>query len=238
MRCLYLYVEGATELTFADLVLKPHLATFEVFVEIMRAEHGRTKGKIHKGGVTRYAPFQRGLRTLLKTHAKRPDVTVSTMIDLYALPHDFPGWERANELRNDPYQRVECLEQELAQDIEPNVARFVPYVQLHEYEALLFADITKLGTVYPDQQAAVEQLSAIARAQPNPELINDGPQTAPSKRIIAQIPDYEGAKVVFGSQVAESIGLVALRARCKHFNDWVAKLECLGQPPIPEQTGE
>ena len=36
------------------------------------------------------------------------------MIDLYALPTDFPGWEEAEKSRIDPYARVAHLEQALA----------------------------------------------------------------------------------------------------------------------------
>lgn len=71
MRHLYLYVEGQTELTFADVVLKPHLAPFQVYLFVMKAIHSRSKGKVYKGGVTRYDSFERGLRSLVKQHAKR-----------------------------------------------------------------------------------------------------------------------------------------------------------------------
>jgi hypothetical protein len=86
MRQLYLYVEGQTEQTFADVVLKPHLAQFQVyFMGAILAEFGRKKKKISRGGVAKYIPFKRGLLSLIKQH-DRPGVTVSTMIDLYALP--------------------------------------------------------------------------------------------------------------------------------------------------------
>lgn len=238
MRHLYLYVEGQTELTFADVVLKPHLAPFQVYLSVMKAIHSRSKGKVYKGGVTRYDSFERGLRNLVKQHAKRADVTISTMIDLYALPADFPGWEEAEKSRIDPYARVAHLEHALANDIEPDPGRFIPYIQLHEYEALLFADPGRLDLFYAEHANQIAELQKIADEQPNPELINDGKHTAPSKRIIAHLPDYDGAKPVVGPQVAERIGLPTLRAKCRHFDDWVKSLEALGQPVTSAGTGE
>ncbi|MEA5419667.1 DUF4276 family protein [Spirulina sp. CCNP1310] len=72
-------------------------------------------------------------------------------------------------------------------------------------------------------------LQAIASQYQTPELINDGLQTAPSKRIIAQFPDYGKAKSTFGPQLAEKIGLQVIRSTCPHFNQWLSKLECLGR---------
>jgi Domain of unknown function (DUF4276) len=86
MRHLYLYVEGQTEQTFADAVLGPHLAQFEVYLMgAVLAEFGRKKQKVSRGGGACYIPFKRGLTSLIKQH-DRPGVTISTMIDLYALP--------------------------------------------------------------------------------------------------------------------------------------------------------
>jgi hypothetical protein len=231
MRQLYLYVEGQTEQTFADTVLMPHLALFEVYLMgCILVEHSRAKGRTHRGGVTRYEPFKRGLLSILKQH-DRPDVTISTMVDLYSLPNTFPGWEEAKKLRGDPQSRVASLEQSLAADINSNRERFIPYIQLHEYEALLFADPEKMSLYYAEQPNAISELQRIADAHENPELINDGESTAPSKRIIAHLPDYEGAKVVVGPQVAEIIGLDTLRAKCPHFSEWVKALEQLGRSP-------
>ncbi len=59
----------------------------------------------------------------------------------------------------------------------------------------------------------------------NPELINDGKFTAPSKRIIKEIPEYD--KVNAGPLIVEKIGLDVLRRGCPHFNEWLTKLEDL-----------
>ena len=61
----------------------------------------------------------------------------------------------------------------------------------------------------------------------SPELIDDGSQTSPSKRIVAEIPEYDGMKVSAGPIVAERIGLPTLRAKCKHFNAWLDQIGSL-----------
>ena len=130
---LYLYVEGQTEQVFATNVLAPYLAHYGVYLMgPVLAEISRRK----RGGVLSYEPFRNGLRSLLKQH-HRPGVWFSSMIDLYSLPKNFPEWEKAAERRHDPNARVTHLEEALASDIGDR--RFIPYIQLHEFEALLFA---------------------------------------------------------------------------------------------------
>ena len=51
MARLYLFAEGLTEQTFADTVLKPHLANFGVYMQKPTLiAHSRKKGRIHRGG--------------------------------------------------------------------------------------------------------------------------------------------------------------------------------------------
>ena len=68
------------------------------------------------------------------------------MFDLYGLPSDFPGYAKAAE-ELDPYSRVNVLENALQESI--NDWRFTPYIQIHEFESLLFSDIEKLGIRFP-----------------------------------------------------------------------------------------
>ena len=104
--------------------------------------------------------------------------------------------------------------------------RFVPYLQLHEFEALLFSDPEKLEERFDRHSTEIRRLVQIAE-QSNPELINDGIETAPSKRIIREIPEYESDKASSGPIVAERIGLTTLRMKCLHFSEWIGKLEAL-----------
>ncbi|MEG4281904.1 DUF4276 family protein [Microcoleus sp. A006_D1] len=186
--------------------------------------HAKKKGQVHRGGGRKYGPMKNDIMRFLKQE-KAPDVFFTTMIDLYALHPDFPGLAESESLRQDPIQRVEFLEQRFAEDIDD--ARFIPYVQLHEYEAYLFSDPTCFEYLDAGRTKEIEALQAIANQHRTPELINDGPQTSPSKRIIALFPDYGKAKSVFGSQLAEQIGLQVIRSKCSHFNKWLSRLESL-----------
>ena len=147
------------------------------------------------------------------------------MIDLYAIAPDFPGLTESESLHQNPIKRVELLEQRFAEDISDY--RFIPYIQLHEYEAYLFAAPTCFEYLDAGCTKEIEALQAIANQYETPELINDGQQTATSKRIIARFPDYEKAKPAFAPQLAERIGLEVIQSRCPHFNTWLLRLESL-----------
>ena len=222
---LYLFAEGVTESTFADTVLKPHLANFGIYLHPpVLIAHARKKGRVHRGGGRKYMPMKKDILRFL-AQEKGADVYFTTMIDLYAIHADFPGLAEAEKLRHNPYKRVDALEQSFANDIGDG--RFVPYIQLHEYEAYLFSDPTCFQHFYDGHNRQISALKAIADKHATPELINDGPNSAPSKRIIAELPDYEGAKSAIGPQVAERIGLDMIRGKCPHFAAWVRRLEML-----------
>jgi hypothetical protein len=222
---LYLFAEGPTELTFADIVLKPHLANFGVYLHRpVLIAHARKKGRVHRGGGRKYTPMKNDILRLL-AQEKGEDVFFTTMIDLYAIHADFPGLTGAEKLRHMPYARVEALEQAFSEDICDG--RFLPYIQLHEYEAYLFSDPTWFAYFYDHHSRQIAALKAIADNHDTPELIDDGPNSAPSKRIIAQLPDYEDAKAAIGPQVGELIGLEVIRGKCPHFAAWVSRLEIL-----------
>jgi hypothetical protein len=227
MARLYLFAEGQTEQTFATTVLQPHLWKFDVYLQsAVLIAHATKKGVVHRGGGRRYIPLKNDIRRFL-AQEKADDVFFTTMIDLYALPAGFPGRDDAEKLRHTPEKRVEALEKAFAADIgDP---RFVPYIQLHEYEAYLFSDPEKFRFFYDRHAQAISALKAIAEIEATPELIDDGAHSAPSKRIVAVLPDYEGAKPVIGPKVAELIGLDTIRSKCPHFAAWLSHLEQLAK---------
>ena len=105
--------------------------------------------------------------------------------------------------------------------------RFVPYIQLHEFEALLFSDPAAFTEMFPNREGAIAQLTDIRKKFHSPEDINDGQLTAPSKRILNVLPDYQ--KSVAGILIAQRIGLAKIRSECGHFNDWLIKLIALAE---------
>lgn len=220
---LYITAEGPTEREFALKILRPHLAQYHVFVAARGVLTSKDKraGRQYRGGLTNYLKAKNDIQTWLKEDS-RTNCRFSTMFDFYALPNDFPDFTNAQK-KTDPYQKIAFLEAALAQDIGDS--RFIPYIQLHEFEALILADAQKLDWEYLEHDRAIANLVAMV-GDGNPELINDGAETAPSKRILKQIPEYD--KVTAGWTVVEQIGLATLRHKCPHFNEWLTRLEQLG----------
>lgn len=225
MTRLYLFAEGSTEQTFASTVLRPHLAEHGVYMRNpVLIAHAHKKQRTHRGGGRNFHAMQKDIVRFLRQDAAG-DAFFTTMIDLYALHRGFPGSEAAQAYRGDPYRRVQMLEESWGE--ETNDDRFIPHVQLHEYEAYLFSDIAVLSHFYGNQPQAVNRLQMSVGSVHSPEMIDDGPQTAPSKRIISFIPQYEADKVTVGVQAAARIGLPEIRRRCPHFARWLERLEGL-----------
>ena len=124
---------------------------------------------------------------------------------------------------------VEALVKALRRTIDPEpLIRFVPYIQMHEFEALMFSDPAAFADSI-GQPSLRKDFSAIRQQFETPEHIDNSPVTAPSKRILALYPAYE--KPLMGETAAKAIGLPKIRQECPLFNDWLAKLESL--PPLP-----
>lgn len=219
---LYLTVEGQAEKAFADAVLSPHLAARNIEVKPRVVVTNRKLGK--RGGVLDFDRIHGDLVRLMRQD-RQPEARFTTMIDLYALPPEFPGWDEARK-KNLPSDRVTVLETALAKHLADD--RFIPHIQLHEFETLLFCDLGQLELRMADSHAGIAALAKeVARL--NPEDINEGATTAPSKRIIRHIPIYERNKVRVGAAAAAAIGLHSLRAKCPHFDSWIAALENLSE---------
>ncbi len=222
---LHITAEGLTEKRFGNNVLVPHLGNrFQVVTDVRSVKTGRKHGQDCRGGLLGYEKAKNDIQSWMRKERNNIEVRFTTMFDLYALPNDFPGYPEAAHC-GDPYQRVAVLESALARDMGDE--RFIPYIQLHEFEALILADPQTLDSVYMDETSAIVRLVELTRGA-NPEEINDGPDTAPSKRIIAEIPAYEKQKAAVGPFVAEKIGLDVLRQRCRHFHEWMETMERLG----------
>jgi len=220
---LHIIAEGQTEEEFVKTILAEHLANFNVITDVHCVTTKRTKTQVHRGGLVNYEKAKKDILLWLKQE-KGKDVRFTTMLDLYALPNEFPQIDEAKRI-SDPYQKVKKLETALADNI--NDYRFIPYIQLHEFEALILSDPSKLIDRFPEYDKSVQELVAICKKYSSPELINDGETTAPSKRIIQFIPSYKGAKVSVAPLMVQKIGLPTIRSQCPHFNEWLIQLENL-----------
>ena len=217
---LYITVEGQTEKAFADQALTPHFANYNIEVKPRVVLTNRKLGK--RGGILDFAKIKGDL-TRLMHQDRHPEARFTTMIDFYALPAAFPGWEEARS-KNSPVDRVRVLEESLQSQFGDN--RFHPYIQLHEFESLLYCDLSELQCRLNNSEHGIAALQHEVRNLA-PEDINEGAHTAPSKRIINHLPVYERSKIRVGAPAAAAIGLLALRDKCPNFHDWLSHLERL-----------
>ena len=217
MSKLLVLVEGQTEEIFVRDILGPHLATFNVSAIPVLLKTKRVKaGGAFRGGVTSTEQVLGDLRRLLGDSA----ANVTTVIDYYGLPDDFPGMQTRPS--GDPYVRVRHVEEALRAVL--GARKFIPHLVLHEYEAWVFASPEDCSWVF-DDPLVVTQLAGIATTANGPELINDGPTTAPSKRLMRIFPGYR--KTLHGPMAVGATGLARLRQACPHAATWLDQLESL-----------
>ena len=218
MKRINILVEGQTEETFVRDVLAAHYNAQGIYFNPILAE--TSPG--HKGGIVSYGKVKNQLTKLCRQDKK---AYVTTMIDFYGLPTCFPGVRAQNYPTGAlASAQVEFLEDRLKINI--GESNFIPFLMLHEYEALLFCQPEKFSDWVDGKTAtAVEQLSAVAADFNSPEDINNSPQTAPSKRIESIVPQYK--KTLHGPIIAADIGLDRIRQKCPHFDGWLKSIEQL-----------
>jgi hypothetical protein len=149
------------------------------------------------------------------------------------LPESWPGRTAANAKPRD--KRGEHVEKLLGEDLAELLGdRFHPCIELHEFESLLYVNpelsalSIAIGAGYSDADDLAEKLSGIKEeCGGSVEHIDDSPETAPSKRLIAIVPGYR--KVLWGVTAAADTGVEALRAGCPWLERWLASLEGVGQ---------
>ncbi|CDG17014.1 DUF4276 family protein [Xenorhabdus doucetiae] len=211
------FVEGQTEETFVRDVLTPYFVAQQIYLTPILAQTSPSQ----KGGITSYGKVKHQITRLCR---QDPRAFVTTLIDYYGLPTDFPDYNEQQD--NTANERVTKLEQAFADDI--GQANFIPNLLLHEFEALLFCQPEKFAD-WLDDNAPIAALQAIKAQFVNPENINNRPQTAPSKRILAIIPNYH--KTLHGPLIAGDIGLDVICSQCPHFNQWLNKIMALKVRP-------
>ena len=220
---LHCLVEGRTEKHFIDEVLSPYLATKGIYVQ--SSETTTSSGKIkQKGGDIRFSRIKREICIFLK---QRPELYVSTFVDYYGIK-EWPGTDKlpANAT---PSQISKILNEtaisemvHLAPELRCN-ERYIPFLTMHEFEALLFSEPEilerEIGAPSGSAKAILDEFGS-------PEEINTGVDTAPSKRIIrlACVPYH---KATNGVDIARIITVDAIREHCPLFNAWLTKIESL-----------
>ncbi len=208
-------VEGATEERFARSVLQPHLAQRDIDLRAMQV----LRGSGARGGGSSWQPWQKHLHHLLTSDRT---AWVTTLIDLYAIPDDTPGWSPPGAPGP---QRADRMLQAIAAAF-PGQRQLLPYIQVHEYEALLYSDLEVVRVTVLDKVDEGDFASLVRNVagQP-PEDIDDDPVSAPSKRLLHAVPGF--SKDTDGVLAAREIGIDRIRQACPRFNDWLGQLEAL-----------
>lgn len=211
-------VEGQTEEGFVKNILAPYLAARGVYASVRSVETGRYSNKIYRGGISSY---QKAKNDILRWLKQDSAAYVTTMFDYYALPNDFPSFSSA-AAECDIYKKVDVIEKGMYSDVD-NI-RFVPYIQLHEFEAVLFSQIESIDKCMElyNENGKLLDLKKIEEQYQTPEHINTSVSGAPSKRLHDIYPSYD--KVFLGSFIAEEVGLNMMQSKCSHFSEWIQQL--------------
>ena len=218
MKKVLIYVEGPTEEAFVNKVIAKQLMQRDVYiVPTIATTKLVASGPNYKGGYVKYPKAKKEIQRLLGDSSA---AAVTTMLDFYGLPDSYPGKE--DELPANIYEKVEYLETKFSEDI--NDSRFIPYLSLHEFEAMVFCSVEEICKSFPALDIELE-LNQIVDEVESPEEINEGENTHPVARLLNIIPEY--VKVVFGPLITRRTGLEQIRNKCPHFNSWLSRIENL-----------
>ncbi len=214
MKRLIIVCEGPTENEFCLELVAPKLLKADIYVEAPLI-------KKSNGGIVSWPAIKRQL----ERHLHEGNAYVSLMVDYYGIKdsHGFPGWQESKVIY--PMSaRWQFLCNRMKTDITSELSsRFIPYIQIHEFESLLFSDIEVFRNNFASNELDFSILEVAIQEFPNPEDINSRPTLAPSKRLIEAIPGYD--KIIYGNCLAADIGLDKIMEKCPLFSQWVTSLQ-------------
>jgi hypothetical protein len=218
MKRVIIVCEGSTEQEFCNKTLTAYFAPKGIYIDSPLI-------KKSNGGIVHWTSLKKQIENHLNQELS---AHVSLLIDYYMITdtHDFPGWIKAKTIA-DKNKRLTFLEQEMKNDIDESLRyRFIPYLQLHEFECLLFNNIDVFRQQFTvSELVGMKELKNTLESYPNPEMINDTPDNSPSHRLGRIIKGYN--KIVYGNCLAETIGLSNIRNKCPRFNAWINSIETL-----------
>ena len=233
MARVLILVEGKTEKDFVDAVLAPYLYG-KRFQAVSAKLMGNARQTNRRGGIRSWVSVRDEIVRHLTEDRSR---YVSTMVDYYALPGDpkrperaWPGRFEANEL---PFSaKARSIETKLQEAIAIKMGNawnprwFIPYVMMHEFEAMLFSDCQMFARSL-GREDLTEAFQSIRDSFSCPEEINDSEETSPSHRVTNLVRRYN--KPLDGVDAAEAIGLDTIRKECPGFRWWLEQLESLAE---------
>ena len=216
MKRLVIIAEGETEESFVNNILCPFFCSKGIYnsIQCFKTKHSH-------GGMSKYSYIHKDSLTIIY----EKDVVVSMMIDFYRLPSDFPGF---NDLKvtQTHQEQANLLETRIKKDLEDSQNQlfdnFIPYIQLHEFEALVFASISGIDSLFERSEMDYNGLMNVIQQYPNPEDINNHPDTAPSVRLKKLISGYN--KVLHGIDIINTVGMAELLEKCPRFKTWIESM--------------
>lgn len=140
MKRLIIIGEGQTEQAFCNDVLQPYFNSKGIIIQ-------NPTIKKSKGGIVDWSEFKKQIETHLKQDAS---VHVTLLIDYYGIKekHQFPKWKEFISIPDKTY-RLTLLEKAMDDNLDPALQnRFIPYIQLHEFETLLFSEKRLLMIIF------------------------------------------------------------------------------------------
>lgn len=212
MKRVVFIVEGDTEVSFIQKCVIPYLYS-KGYTNPMNAQKILTNRKLNKKGGN--VGFEYLKNDVCRVAATK-NVLITTLLDFFRLPPDYPAYSR-DALKLPEMEAA--MREDLSEVVEASC--LLPYIQRHEIESLMFTNMAGFDIVV-DSEQALGRLQQVIDAYPNPEDINGGAETAPSKRLMKIFP-YD--KVIDGEMILEALEMEDIRAKCPRFNEWMTKLE-------------
>jgi hypothetical protein len=138
---LLIHVEGQTEESFVNEILRGHLVA-QGYHSVDARIVGNARLRESRGGIRHWASVRKDIVNHLR---EDQDCIATTMVDYYGLPLTWPGRDQAKNLRT-VEEKASCVQDAVRDDVAAemgnrfDLGRFVPFVVMHEFEGLLFSD--------------------------------------------------------------------------------------------------
>lgn len=221
MKDLYFIVEGETELEFVNKILIPYLYSQGVLCHIQGYPITMS------GGGHGFNNIQHFINTISPVLNYKNEPIITTLIDYFQLNSEkkLPGYTNSLQyaLTDDRINYLESQLNDTVQSITP-YRFFIPYIQKHEMETLLFSDPEE--GFYLESEKIKNAVLEICIQYQNIEEINGSTQGAPSKRLeaIYKSDGKKYEKIIDGIDIAELTGIEKIIEKCPRFRNWIENL--------------
>ncbi len=219
MKRIYVIVEGPSEREFVSRILAPYFGKKGLLISAI--------SMLKSGGGMGFSNLEHFKNNVKPLLYDKDAPLITTMVDLFRFPvqSNDPNEEaelKKYSLESDISTRLAGLERVLydaVQKIKP-YKDFTPYIQKHEFEALIFSD----AKVFNIESAAIgKAVEDILTTTPCPEDINTTEEGHPAKRL-ESIFKSNKKKYVKGANAvdfAEMAGIEIILEKCPRFRFWV-----------------